>query len=62
MVYIRYFRQGNHQIYVYVRYIYTVLANPVEMHRICTVYDRIFGDPPAENTVYTPYINDFGQP
>jgi hypothetical protein len=27
-VYIRYFWQGNHQIYGYIRCIYTVLANP----------------------------------
>ena len=28
---------------------------------IYTVYDRIFGDSPAKNTVYTPYIYGFGQ-
>jgi hypothetical protein len=27
-----------------------------------TVYDRIFGDFPAKNTVYTPYIYGSGQP
>jgi len=27
-----------------------------------TVYDRIFGDFPAINTVYTPYIYGSGQP
>ena len=27
-MYIRYFRQGNHQIYGHIRCIYTVLANP----------------------------------
>ena len=29
---------------------------------ICTVYDRIFGDFPAKNTVYIPYIYVSGQP
>jgi len=29
---------------------------------IYTVYDRIFGDVPAKNTVYTPYIYGSGQP
>jgi len=29
---------------------------------IYTVYDRIFGDFPVKNTVYTPYINGPGQP
>jgi len=29
---------------------------------IYTVYDRIFGDFPAKNTVYTPYIYGSGQP
>ena len=29
---------------------------------IYTVYARIFGDIPANNTVYTPYINGSGQP
>jgi len=29
---------------------------------IYAVYDRIFGDFPAKNTVYKPYIYDFGQP
>jgi len=29
---------------------------------IYTVYDRIFGDFSAKSTVYTPYINDYGQP
>ena len=28
MVYLRYFWQGNHQIYGHIRCIYTVLANP----------------------------------
>jgi hypothetical protein len=27
-----------------------------------TLYDRIFGDFPAKNTVYTPYIYGSGQP
>jgi hypothetical protein len=27
-----------------------------------SVYDRIFGDFPAKNTVYTPYIYGSGQP
>jgi len=27
-----------------------------------TVYDRIFGEFPAKNTVYTPYIYGSGQP
>jgi hypothetical protein len=27
-----------------------------------TVYDRIFGDFPAKNTVRTPYIHGSGQP
>ena len=31
-VYIRYFMQGNHQIYGHIRCIYTVLANPTHMH------------------------------
>jgi hypothetical protein len=26
------------------------------------VYDRTFGDVPAKNTVYTPYVNGFDQP
>jgi hypothetical protein len=30
-VYIRYFWQGNHQIYDYIRCIYTVLANPIHV-------------------------------
>jgi len=29
---------------------------------IHTVYDRIFGDFPAKNTVYAPYIHGSGQP
>jgi hypothetical protein len=29
---------------------------------IYTVYDHIFGDFPAKNTVYTPYIYGSGQP
>ena len=29
---------------------------------IYTVYDRIFGDFPAKNTVYTPYIYGSVQP
>jgi len=29
---------------------------------ICTVYDRIFGNFPAKNTVYTPYTYGSGQP
>jgi len=29
---------------------------------ICIVYDRIFGDFPAKNTVYTPYVYGSGQP
>jgi hypothetical protein len=29
---------------------------------ICTVYDRMYGDFPAKNTVYTPYIYGSGQP
>ena len=29
---------------------------------IYTVYDRIFGDFPARNTVYTPYIYGSGKP
>jgi len=29
---------------------------------IYTVYDRIFGDFPAKNTVHTPYIYGSGQP
>ena len=29
---------------------------------ICTVYDRIYGDFPAKNTVYTLYIYGSGQP
>jgi len=31
-VYMRYFWQGNHQIYGYIRCIYTVLANPTHVH------------------------------
>jgi hypothetical protein len=31
-----------------------------ELH-ICTVYDRISGDFPAKNTVYTPYIYGSGR-
>ena len=27
-----------------------------------TVYDRIFGDFPAKNAVYTPYLYGYGQP
>jgi hypothetical protein len=30
-VYVRYFWQGNHQIYGHIRCIYTVLANPIHM-------------------------------
>ena len=37
------------------------LARTVCIHRIC-VYDRIFGDFPAKNTVHTPYIYGSGQP
>jgi len=29
---------------------------------ICTVYDRIFGEFPAKNTVHIPYIYGLGQP
>jgi hypothetical protein len=32
------------------------------MYYIYTVYDRIFGEFPAKNTVYTPYMYGFGQP
>jgi hypothetical protein len=35
-VYIRYFWQGNHQIYGHIRCIYTVLANPEYMQRPST--------------------------
>jgi hypothetical protein len=47
-VYIRYFWQGNHQIYGHIRCIYTVLANPKYMvtslhkYRIYTVYIYIY--------------------
>jgi hypothetical protein len=37
-VYIRYFWQGNHQIYGHIRCIYTVLANPKHVTK-CTLYD-----------------------
>jgi len=37
MVYIRYFWQGNHQIYGHIRCIYTVLANPT--HSQCNKED-----------------------
>ena len=30
-VYIRYFWQGNHQIYGHIRYIYRILANPSDL-------------------------------
>ena len=36
-----------------------VLANPTYMN---TVHDRIFGDIPAKNTVYTPFIYGSCQP
>ena len=29
---------------------------------VCTVFGRTFGYFPAKNTVYTPYIQGFGQP
>jgi hypothetical protein len=29
---------------------------------IYTVYDRVFGDFPARNTIYTPYMYGSGQP
>ena len=32
------------------------------MYVVCTVYDRIFGDFPAKNTVYTPYLYGSGKP
>jgi len=31
-VYIRYYWQGNHEIYGHIRCIYTVLANPIHLH------------------------------
>jgi len=73
-VYIRYFWQGNHQIYgVYIRFWPTLAMCSIcashavisfEQHcdqawpgpYMYTVYDRIFDDFPARNTVYTPYI------
>jgi hypothetical protein len=56
---VRYFWQGNHQIYGQIRCIYTVLANPTYMH---AVHDRIFGDSFANNIVYRPFIYGSGQP
>jgi hypothetical protein len=51
-VFIRYFWQGNHQIYGHIRCIYTVLANPNDegwpVPYLYTVYDRIFGDFPCQ--------------
>ena len=42
MVYIRYFWQGNHQIYGHIRCIYTVLANPRHLPSyIIDVYVRV---------------------
>ena len=73
-MYIRYSCQGNYQLYGRIRCLYTVMANPtyhavhVRLARaeyVHTVYDRIFGDFPAKNTVlYTVYITicNSGQP
>jgi hypothetical protein len=38
---------------------YVGLASTVYIY---TVYDRIFGDLPAKNALYTPYLYGFGQP
>jgi hypothetical protein len=76
---IRYFWQGNHQIYDHIRCInirfwptllvchdVLILAVPPFLFvscvglaklYICTVYDRIYGDFPAKNTVCTLYIH-----
>jgi hypothetical protein len=35
------------------------LASTVYTH---TIHDRVFGNFPAENTVYTPHIHGFGHP
>jgi len=32
------------------------------IYYVCTVYDRVFGDFPAKNTVYTPYKYGSGHP
>ena len=39
--------------------IYIGLARTVYIY---TVHDRMYGDFPAKNTVYTPYIYGYGQP
>ena len=41
---------GIHRIWPYIWWF------PCQNFRIYTVYDRIFGDSPANNTVYTPYM------
>ena len=33
-MYVRYFWQGNHQIYGHIRGVYTVLANPTELMKV----------------------------
>jgi len=53
---------GGHISNEYVRHTmtsYVGLARTVCAH---TVYDRIFGDVPAKNALYTPYVYGFGQP
>ena len=37
-VYVRFFWQGNHQIYGHIRCVYTVLANPTHTASLCTAY------------------------
>ena len=49
-LYIRHFKQGNHHTYGHIRCRYTVLANPIYLAAVCTVYGRLFGC--RINTVY----------
>lgn len=52
-------RLDNHCLLLLAGRRYAGLARTVYIY---TVNDRILGDFPAQNTVYTPYICGFGQP
>jgi hypothetical protein len=54
-VFIRYFWQGNHQIYGHIRCIYTVLANPIYIY---TVYIRCFWQ--GNHQIYCKYTVIYG--
>jgi hypothetical protein len=65
-IYIIYIGLARTVYIIYNKYIifiiYIIYIGLARIVNIYTVYDRIFGDFPAKNTVYTPYIYGSGQP